>query len=67
MKANWWAVAFRIAVVELGIMPKDFWNLSLPEFNLLTQILPTNHQIDCPNRERLKALIKNHPDKIKAK
>lgn len=63
MKQNWWAIAFKIAVVEMGVSPKEFWKLSLSEFNLLTQDLSTNHQTDCPNRDHLKALMKSHPDK----
>lgn len=66
MKNNWWAMAFKIAVVELGILPKDFWNLSLCEFKFLTQNLPKNHQNYCPDRAGLNSLMKQHPDKIKA-
>lgn len=65
-QTQWWATAFRIAVIDLGILPNDFWNLSLPEFNILIEQMTAHNQIDTPNRNCLDMLMKSHPDKVKS-
>ena len=66
-QTKWWATAFRIAVIDFGILPKDFWNLSLPEFNILIESISAPGQSEIPNRDCLDKLMNKHPDKVKSK
>lgn len=66
MQKDWWSIAFKIGVVDLGMSPNDFWQLSLPEFQLLTQKTATSLQEYVPSRSHFEKLIKDFPDTIQS-
>lgn len=51
-----WRLLFRSAVLGLGISPKDFWELTLPEF---LSFLPQGQGL---SREELLSMMAAYPD-----
>lgn len=66
MHKNWWSIAYKICVLNFGISPKDFWQLSLPEFELLIENFAEKSQEYTPSRSQLENLIQNYPDTKKS-
>lgn len=52
----------RTVVGEIGISPKDFWSLSLPELRAIISPYIGTENSDKPSRNGLEKMIKNHPD-----
>lgn len=56
---DWWASAFRFAVLQAGLAPGEFWRLSLAELAVLAG---TPGAPDLPSRKALEDLMQAHPD-----
>lgn len=61
-KRDWWTSTLSLVVGEIGISPKDFWRLSLPELQAIISPYIDCQNSDKPSREYLDEMIKNHPD-----
>ena len=55
-----WAELMRVAVMELGIRPGEFWRLTVRELAMLLR--PAGPAGDAMSRARLGRLMKEHPD-----
>ena len=58
-----WSRLFSIAVLEMGLRPRDFWALDHREWRWLMTTLQTRHGDNATSdRASLAALMKQYPD-----
>ena len=58
----WWAAAFRFAVLQAGLAPAQFWQLSLPE--LAARAAASGPAVlEAPGRAELETMMLAHPDR----
>lgn len=58
----WWVAAIRFAVIQAGLSPTEFWQLSLPELSALAAA-SCPAVLDVPERVELDAMMLAHPDR----
>lgn len=56
-----WAHVMRFGLGTLGLAPKDFWSMSLPELHA-AMLAHTIAQPQAPDREALDLLLRQYPD-----
>jgi len=59
---DWWQNAFHFCVLGLGMRPKEFWMLTLPELNLLAQSIQNFQPSNLLSRAELEELQSSFPD-----
>ena len=58
--SGWWRSAFRFAVLQAGLAPAQFWQLTLPE--LLMLIAAEGAAAGLPDRTAFETLMQAFPD-----
>ncbi|MGB7288465.1 MAG: phage tail assembly chaperone [Salaquimonas sp.] len=62
MRGLWWSNAANFAFGVLGMKPKEFWQLTLPEFNLLIKAKFPDQPRTAMSRSQLQDIINAYPD-----